>query len=371
MTQSLGLYLHVPFCRSKCAYCDFYSLPRQEARMDEYVRGLCRRLEAWAPRAADTVVDTVYLGGGTPSLLGPERLTRLLETVRGRFSLAPEAEITLECNPDSAGPSLLAGAREAGVNRLSLGVQTADESLLRRLGRPHTFRQAERAVADARAAGFKNVSLDLMYGLPGETDAALAESLERVLALAPEHLSLYGLKLEPGTSLYAQARAGALALPGDEEQADRYLWACRRLERAGLRQYEISNFARPGLESRHNLRYWRLRPYLGLGPGAHSDFGGRRFAWAKDLDAFLRGEDRLDEDAPVPPEERRREEVMLGLRTRWGIPAGRAEAPLIRALERAGLAVEEKGRLRLTPEGFLVSNAVILRVLEGETPPSS
>lgn len=371
MSGAVGLYLHVPFCRSKCAYCDFYSLPRRQEQMDRYLDNLTRRLEQWGPRLGGHPVDTIYLGGGTPSLLGPRRLKALLNAVRRTCCVDPAAEITLEANPDSADAALLDGALEAGVNRLSLGVQSADDGILARLGRPHTFQQAQQAFAHARQAGFQNISADLIYGLPGETDRGFREAVERVLALDPEHLSVYGLKLEPGTPLFRQVQLGETALPDDEAQADRYLWVCRRLEQAGLAQYEISNFARPGLESRHNWRYWRLQPYLGLGPGAHSDFQGRRFAWARDLDAFLRGEDLYSEDAAISPAERRREAVMLGLRTREGIPAGWADPALCRALEQAGLAVQDQNCLRLTPRGFLVSNAVILRVLEGETMASS
>ena len=369
--ETLGLYLHVPFCRSKCAYCDFYSLPREEGRIPAYVDALCARISRWGPRAAGLPVDTVYLGGGTPSLLGPVGVHRVLAAVREHFSLLPGAEVTLECNPDSADAALLAGAREAGVTRLSLGVQTAQDALLRRLGRPHTFADAVAAVGRARAAGFDNVSLDLICGLPGETEGSLTETLDRVLALSPEHLSVYGLKVEPGTPLWHQVQAGTARLPDEDTQADRYLRVCRTLARAGYDQYEISNFARPGFESRHNLRYWRLQPYLGLGPGAHSDFAGRRFAWARDLDAFLRGEDLLEEDAAIPPEERERERVMLGLRTREGIDPARVPEDLAARLVQAGLAQMEKGRFRLTAQGFLVSNAVILRLLDQETPHTS
>lgn len=364
--ESLGLYLHIPFCRSKCAYCDFYSLPGQEDIFDAYTERLCRRLAETAPQAEEYCVDTVYLGGGTPSLLGPVRLTRILEQVACRYTLAEQPEVTVEANPDSARPELLRTLRRAGVNRLSLGVQTADDRLLKRLGRPHTFRQAQQAVADARAAGFDNLSLDLMYGLPGETMDGLLEGLETVLQLAPEHLSVYGLRVEPGTPLAEQIDQGTARLPSEEEQADRYLAVCHRLGEAGFRHYEISNFAWPGRASRHNLRYWQLRPYLGFGPGAHSDFGGRRFAWSRDLAAFLTGREEKSEDAAIGPEERRREEVLLLLRTDRGIPRNRVPAGLETALIQAGLARLEENRLILTDQGFLVSNSIILRILEGD-----
>ena len=371
--KALGLYLHIPFCRSKCAYCDFYSLPRREGDMDAYLAALTAQLARYAPRAAEYTVDTVYFGGGTPSLFGAERLTALLERVRALYRLAPAAEITLEANPDSADGPSLERLRSAGFSRLSLGVQAADDALLRRIGRPHTFDQARQAVADARRAGFENLSLDLIYGLPGQDLSAWRDTLERALELEPEHLSCYGLKVEEATPLHARVLAGEV-LPDDDGQADMYLYAVERLEQAGLAQYEISNFARPGFPSRHNLRYWQLRPYLGFGPGAHSDFGGRRFSLPRDLEGYLAGDLTPDTDGPVPPRERAAEYLMLGLRTVRGVSgeeyrafAGGDFTPIEECLSlfaARGWAAEEGERRHLTPEGFLLSNRLIGLVLE-------
>jgi len=333
--------------------------------MDAYCAALAASLRAAAPQAADHAVDTVYFGGGTPSLLGAARLAALLETVTDGYAVAPGAEITFEANPESAGGvSALRTLRGAGFNRISLGMQSADDAELRAVGRVHSARDTEEAVAAARAAGFNNLSLDLIFGLPAQTRARWRANLAAALALAPEHLSCYALKVEPGTPLYA--RRDEAALPDDDAQADMYLDAAELLPARGYAQYEISNFARPGRESRHNLKYWTLGEYLGFGPGAHSDFGGRRFAAARELDAFLAGRTVYSEDAAIPPRERAAERVMLGLRTARGLPAealAGAET-VLRDCAAHGLAEQSGGFWHLTAQGFLVSNAVILRVQE-------
>ena len=375
--KPLGLYIHIPFCKSKCIYCDFYSLPSSEEKMDRYVSALCRQLAEIAPRAAAHEVDTVYFGGGTPSWLGEKRLRQILKTVEKRYRLAKKPEVTLEANPDSAGDwKVLRALRRAGFNRLSLGVQSADDEQLKILGRPHTFAQAEEAAAAARRAKIKNLSLDLIYGLPGQTLESWKETLEKAAALSPEHLSCYGLKVEEGTPLRDMLET--LDLPDDDAQADMYLWTVERLEELGYRQYEISNFAKPGYESRHNLKYWTLGEYAGFGPGAHSDLGDVRYAYIRDLDAYCLGVeaqgDILSENERIPPRERDVEYLMLGLRLakgvsrqefeyRFRLPFGPVQAALER-FERSGHAVLRSGRWHLTPEGFLLSNQIIGQCLE-------
>lgn len=361
--KTLGIYIHIPFCKSKCAYCDFYSLARGEGRMDDYCAALSASLRAAAERAAGYAVDTVYFGGGTPTALGAKRLAALLDVVTACFSVAPEAEITTEANPESARDlGALRTLRAAGFNRVSLGMQSADDAELRAVGRIHTAADTIAAVEAARAAGFGNLSLDLIYGLPAQTLSRWLGNLDAALALKPEHLSCYGLKVEPDTPLWA--RRERADLPDDDAQAELYLAAVERLEAQGCAQYEISNFARPGRESRHNLKYWTLGEYLGFGPGAHSDFGGRRFALARDLDAFLAGRSVYSEDAAISPREREAERVMLGLRTAEGLDASLLAGAegVLRQCEAHGLAALSGGRWRLTPRGFLVSNAVILQI---------
>ena len=375
--KPLGLYIHIPFCKSKCIYCDFYSLPRAEDRMDRYVSALCRQLAEIAQRTTAHTVDSVYLGGGTPSYLGEKRLRRILKTVKKHYHLSRDAEITLEANPDSAGDwRALRSLRRAGMNRLSLGVQSADAGLLRTLGRPHTFAQAEEAAAAARRARIRNLSLDLIYGLPGQDLAGWKDTLERAAALEPEHLSCYGLKVEEGTPLWDMQEK--MDLPDDDAQADMYLWTVERLRALGYEQYEISNFARPGRASRHNMKYWTLCEYAGFGPGAHSDLGDVRYAYLRSLDTYCAGVEAgvsvLESSEHIPSRERDIEYVMLGLRLTQGISRQEFEnryrlpfAPIQSVLERfraTGHAALAGERWRLTPEGFLVSNQIIGQALE-------
>ena len=275
--DKLGIYIHIPFCRSKCDYCDFYSLAGQEDRMDAYQKALLAHLRETAPVASSFSVDTVYFGGGTPSFYGAKRLKELLNVVKKLFHLEKDAEITFEANPDSADFKSLRTLRHAGFNRISLGMQSACPNELAAVHRPHSVEQGDEAVAAARKAKLNNLSLDLIYGLPGQTPDSWQQTVGHALSLEPEHLSCYGLKVEEGTPLAARVAAGEV-LPDDDTQADLYLWTVERLKQAGYVQYEISNFAKPGYESRHNLRYWLTQPYIGFGPGAHSDFGGRRYA---------------------------------------------------------------------------------------------
>ncbi len=375
--KPLGLYIHIPFCKSKCVYCDFYSLPNAEREMNRYTSAVCRHLTETAPQAAAHLADTVYFGGGTPSYLGPRRLQKILKTVRKHYRIAPDAEVTLEANPDSIGDwRKLRALRKAGVNRISLGVQSADDKELQALGRPHTYAQAVDAVGAVRRAGIRNLSLDLIYGLPGQTLALWQRTLNRAAALEPEHLSCYGLKVEEGTPLWD--RREGLDLPGDDAQADMYLWTVERLAALGYAQYEISNFAKPGFASRHNMKYWTLGEYAGFGPGAHSDLGDVRYAYVRDLDAYCRGIKSggsiLAESERIPPRERDLEYLMLGLRTTQGIAQREFEnrfrlsfAPIEEELKKflsSGHAVQSGGRWHLTPEGFLVSNQIIGRVLD-------
>lgn len=370
---ALGLYIHIPFCKAKCAYCDFYSLAHSEEKMDAYMSALLRHLEEVAPRAAGMQVDTVYFGGGTPSYLGAARLCRILQTVLRRYDVARDAEITLEANPDSAGDwKELRKLRRAGFNRLSLGVQSTDDALLRRIGRVHTYEQVQQAVMAARKAKFTNLSLDLIYGLPGQTMEDWQRTLADAVALGPEHLSCYGLKLEEGTPLWQQRQT--LTLPDDDAQADMYLYTVAALGEMGYEQYEISNFAKSGKESRHNLKYWRMEEYAGFGPGAHSDFGGVRYGYVRDIDSYIAGRLVLSESETDSTLARDYEYVMLSLRTAAGIDRQTFEKryrqrfqpmeTLFEQYEKAGLASRTEGGWRLTPRGFLVSNSIIAALQE-------
>ena len=363
--KPLGLYIHIPFCKQKCTYCDFYSLPNSEERMDDYTEVLCAHLAELAPYATGYLADTVYFGGGTPSYLGEKRLTRILKTVLKKYHVAKDVEITLEANPDSAGDwKALRNLRKAGFNRISLGMQSACEAELAEIGRVHTADQTAASVESARRAGFQNLSLDLIYGLPHQTMDRWRENLTAAMDLGPEHLSCYGLKVEEGTPLFV--RRAEADLPDDEAQAEMYLWAVDALAARGYQQYEISNFAKEGYASRHNLKYWTLGEYMGFGPGAHSDLGGARYAYEKDLEGYIQGVrgrgPLLSESDRIPPMDRDIEYLMLGLRTVHGLDPRAFESrfrrrfrcflPFLEECRAAGYAVYEEERWHLTPPGL-------------------
>ena len=373
----LGIYIHVPFCRSKCQYCDFYSLTTKDDRlMDNYLTAICAHIKEAGALAPAYTVDTIYFGGGTPSFFGGDGMATILTAIRRNFDVADDAEITFEANPDSVSDKLLRRLRAEGFNRVSLGVQTDNDELLRKLGRPHTYAQAVTAVQRIRKAGFRNLSLDLMYGLPGQTLRAWEQTLENVLKLNPEHMSCYGLKVEEGTPLYEYK--DFCNLPDDDTQADMYLSAVDILKSRGFRQYEISNFARKGMTSRHNMKYWTGGEYLGFGPDASSDFSGKRFSIIRDLQGYISGIRTggrvIDDVQEIPTRERAGEYLMMRLRTSLGIGAEDYEkhyllpfAPLADYLEQCigrGTAVKtESGRYHLTPKGYLISNSIISDLL--------
>ncbi|HNV04329.1 MAG TPA: radical SAM family heme chaperone HemW [Vicinamibacterales bacterium] len=377
---ALGLYLHVPFCASICRYCDFSRGLFDSGLKARYLRAMVAEIEAAPGREALAPrprADTVYLGGGTPSLLEPAEVACLLGACRDAFALLPDAEVTLEANPESAAPGRLEAFRGAGVNRLSLGVQSFQDDDLRRLGRRHDAARARLAFRDARAAGFANVGLDLMLGLPSQSLDGWMASVDEAAALAPEHVSLYVLELHAASPLQADIAAAGWPMPPDDDVAAMYEAAMARLERAGYRQYEISNLAKPGFESRHNLKYWRDCEWLGFGPGAHSTLGGARWRnpagiaeWAARAEA---GEPPGVARHLLTPDERWTEALITALRLadgvdladfsrRYGVDLeARADSDL-QALAREGLVAREGRRLRLTRKGMLVANG-ILRVL--------
>ena len=375
--KPLGLYIHVPFCRSKCQYCDFYSVTSKEDRLlAGYLRAICAHIRETGQLAPDYIVDTIYFGGGTPSFFGADGMATILTTIRKSFRVMPGAEITFEANPDSVSDRLLRRLRSEGFNRVSLGIQCDNDDILRKLGRPHNYAQAVSAVERIRKHKFKNLSVDLMYGLPGQKLEDWEQTLRHVLELAPEHISCYGLKVEEGTPLYEYQDCCNLA--DDDLQADMYLSAIEILRQHGYRQYEISNFCKKGNVSRHNLKYWNGDEYLGFGPDASSDFGGQRFSIIRDLHGYIdgirTGGQVLREVQTVPPRERAGEYLMMRLRTAAGIdpkeyetrfllPFAPLETCLEQARERKLASKTYDGRWHLTPNGFLVSNSIISDLL--------
>lgn len=358
----LGIYIHIPFCRAKCGYCDFYSLVGDDATKEAYTAEVCRRLRGLHGRTA----DTLYIGGGTPSQLGGRRIADMIAAARPL--LTADAEITVEANPCDDMGEFLPAVAAAGVNRLSLGMQSAVDSELKLLTRRHSYCQVAAAVAAARAAGIDNVSLDLMIGIEGQTSQSLCYSIDRCAELGADHVSAYMLKLEEGTPFYSR---GASSFADADEAADLYLLACERLAAHGYEQYEISNFCRGGKRSRHNLKYWLGQPYIGIGPAAHSCFGGRRFYYERDLAAFLSGAQPVDDGKSGGEEEY----VMLRLRLSEGIDLGELAAQfgaasaervggLSRPLIAAGLMESRGNRIALTPKGMLVSNSIICKLTD-------
>ena len=376
-TTPLGIYIHVPFCRSKCQYCDFYSVTEKDDRlMESFLDAICDHIRETGPQAPGHRVDTIYFGGGTPSFFGADGMAAILSAIRRSFDVTMDAEITFEANPDSVSPRLLRKLKSEGFNRVSLGIQCDDADILAKIGRPHNYEQAVSAVQKIRKAGFKNLSLDLIYGLPGQTLESWQRTLRNVLELKPEHISCYGLKVEEGTPLYACQEF--MNLPDDDAQADMYLATVEILRAKGYRQYEISNFCKRNHESKHNVKYWTGGEYLGFGPDASSDFAGKRFKIIRDLrgyiDGIRDGGQVLEEIQTVAKRERAGEYLMMGLRTTQGISGEEYEklfllpfAPIAEALEacrqRGHALTGDGGRWRLTPEGFLLSNSIISDLL--------
>lgn len=379
MGKRLGIYIHIPFCAGKCGYCDFYSLAGRDRKMPDYQSALLSHISESTDSAKSFEIDTVYFGGGTPSYYGAKRIVEILDELKLQGNLRLDSEITVEVNPDSVKYDDLKLMRKAGINRLSVGVQSANNDLLKMIGRRHNFRQVQTAMENARRAGFENVSLDLIYGLPSQTKADWAETISKALELHPEHLSCYALKLEEGTPMYQYA--GSPLIPDDDEQADMYLYAVETLSHFGLEQYEISNFAAPGFESRHNLKYWTMGDYMGFGPGAHSYVGGVRYSYVRDLDRYIaavKGDQQIiDEYEVCLPVQKAAEYIMLGMRTTRGISEEEYHriylsdwTPLERKFEefeKKGWAERDGNRWHLTPSGFLVSNSLIISMIESQT----
>lgn len=348
----LSLYLHIPFCKQKCAYCAFYSAPAGEQEKARYCAALEQAVRK-AGREEDRPLSTLYFGGGTPALLGIERLKRLMDAVQASFTLAEQAEITVELNPESTDASLLKGLKEMGVNRISLGVQSLQEQELKILGRLHTAAQAEDALNAVFEAGFTNVSVDVMFGLPKQTAASFENTLDRLLAYPITHLSAYSLQWEEGTPL------GDHPAPMEEE-AEEALWLllCEKAKKAGFAHYEISNFAREGKASRHNTAYWKRTDYIGLGPAAHSFWKGVRYSYPEDRVAFCENPWPLQNPEPIGAADAREEELMLGLRLAEGVSLSILPASFD-AARYAPFGEVKEGRFALNEQGFYRSNRII------------
>jgi oxygen-independent coproporphyrinogen-3 oxidase len=372
-----GVYLHFPFCSIRCTYCDFPTVAGRDSRIEPYLDALEREVERGQPELPD-VVDTVFLGGGTPSRMSPEQVARVLAGVRRRFEVTPGAEITLEGNPESLTPERLAGYRGAGVTRVSVGMQSLNDAVLRASGRAHDAGEAIAAVARAGEAGFAQINVDLIAGLPGEDLVRWGESVARAASGPASHLSVYLLETDKDTPLSRAVRAERTRLAPDEQVAGAYRQTVEVSGERGLEQYEISNFARPGGRSRHNLKYWTDRTYGGFGLGAHAYVAGRRRSNHRELDRYLRavgaGEDPLDGEDAWDPGRRLAEALILGLRLVEGVDLAalgeRYETDVERRFESAwergaaaGILERRARRVRLTPSGRLRSNELFSELI--------
>lgn len=387
MDKTLGLYLHIPFCRSKCAYCDFYSITDHSCAQ-RYEEALALHIEDYSRGLEHYTVDSVFLGGGTPTILPKNLLRDMFDVLYANFNVAENAEITVEANPATLDASLLRRLSGQGVNRLSIGLQSVNDNELAALSRIHTFADFQQSFELARKARFDNINVDLMYGIPGQTLDSFRHTLETVCALHPEHLSVYGLKIEEGTP-FAKKR-DQLDLPDEDTEYAMYEYAVEALEGYGYMQYEISNFAQPGCECRHNLKYWTGMEYLGLGPAAHSYLGGRRFSFVRDIDAYIDalsgrradGEKPraiLDENYAISERERLGEYVMLRLRLNEGLSTADFAQRFGRDFERMygkylrvyldnGFMQKRDGRYSFTTKGRYVSNYILSTMLDFDSP---
>ena len=372
----IGLYLHIPYCTVRCSYCDFYLVPGRGRDPSVYVEALGNEARAAGREFPGRAADTVHFGGGTPSFLPVSSLTAVLESLRSPFALTPDAEITVEANPEDLDRERLLGYAAAGVNRLTIGVQSLDDQLLRLMRRPHDARQAMTSVADARRSPVRSVGVDLILGMPGQERGPALEGIARLADLGVDHVSLYLLEVHEKTRLGKDLALGRRAPMDDDDAARLYEEASDLLEGRGFEHYEISNFARPGHRSRHNLKYWTDQEYLGFGPSAHSYVGDMRWANARDLRAYLasRGEPcgRVEDD--VSRGRRAIEALLAGLRLAEGVDLGTLRArygpdfippdeAVIGSMADADLLERDFGRLRLTRHGRLVSNEVFERLL--------
>lgn len=373
-----SVYIHIPFCSHKCHYCDFTAYVVGGQPVDDYLEALELEMARTVEEIPPETVETIFIGGGTPTVLTPDGMERLLKAIRLYFPVwSDQMEFTVEANPGTTEPEKLAVMKEGGVNRLSFGAQTFRPDLLADIGRVHTVEDIQRSVEQAREAGIHNVSLDLMFGLPRQRVADLEEALSQGLALSPDHFSVYGLKVEEGTVFHHRLLRGKLPLPSEEDELEMYLLTRRRLEEAGYQQYEVSNFSRPGRESRHNATYWLNEPYYGLGAGAHGYAEGIRHENVRGVGEYIRlsGIRRPIADTHrVAVGEAMENHFILGLRLREGVsrhrftnlygrPPEAVFGPVLESLRSRGLIRIEEDRYRLTEQGLLFGNDVFASFL--------
>lgn len=361
--MALGIYIHIPFCSKKCPYCDFYSVCLDDNLAEKYTDALICTIKSYKPQ--NLSADTLYFGGGTPNLLGENRISRIISAVKESFSLCENAEITMEANPETFCKQNVSAFAKVGINRLSFGLQSANKDELLHLGRTHTPEQVLACIELANKSGINNISLDLMLGIEGQTKNSLKNSIEFCKNAGVSHISAYLLKIEPNTPFYK--RQELLNLPDEDESAEIYEFACAELEKAGYEQYEISNFAKSGLISRHNTKYWLCEEYLGIGASAHGFFKGERYFYERSIERFIENPLKTVSDGQGGSLE---EAFMLGLRLSQGIDISQFEKKYsfifsndfhneVDKFCKAGLMERQESRIMITQKGFLVSNSII------------
>lgn len=367
-TTPIGIYIHIPFCAVKCNYCDFYSEKCSKSSIDKYVTAVCSSITDNYGKTINTKVNSVYLGGGTPSVIGTKPIVDILTAVKTSFDLTSDCEITIEVNPKTGGRLDYLLLKKLGVNRISMGVQSSNSEELKILGRNHTNAHVEKAVSAAKNAGIENISVDLMICTPCQTLESLDNSIDFCVSLQPKHISGYMLKIEEGTRFFEQKEQ--LNLPKEDDQIKLYNRMCQRLKKCGFEQYEISNFAKKGFQSRHNLKYWNDEEYFGIGAGAHSFIDGKRFYCSRSMESFYNGE--ITADGTGGNEE---EYAIMRLRLcdglcenlykeRFGKNIPLKYYKKAKLLEKGGYVALTKNGFHLTDKGFLVSNAVILNIID-------
>lgn len=363
--KKIGLYIHIPFCKSKCPYCDFFSIKMNDEEMNRYVDKVIERFDKYCND--DIVLDTVYFGGGTPSTLGTERIAKILNAINDKFTVDENAEITMEMNPTSKELIDFTVLKECGLNRLSIGMQSAVESEMKLLGRTHSQEDVINTVNQAKRSCIDNISLDLIIGVPAQTKESLKYSMDFCKSLGVKHISAYILKIEEGTKFYTIK--DSLNMPSDDEQAEMYMYVSEYLESIGYSQYEISNYSLEGFESKHNTKYWRCEEYIGIGPSAHSFYNGERFYYNRSFEEFYN--DKTNFDCIGGTEE---EFIMLNLRLKRGLIFKEYEEKYnkkfpeeiikkAKTLEKAGLLTVDKEKVSLNRKGYLVSNAIICELI--------
>lgn len=379
--KGFGLYIHIPFCISKCNYCDFYSIGGADnEKKDRYISALVKHMQEYKIQTKNYIVSSVYIGGGTPSLLDEIQLKTIMKAVKKNFRLSSRCEISIEVNPGTVDEKKLRAIRKLGINRISIGVQSFDDAELAVCGRRHNTNDVFECIGSARNAGFDNLSVDLIYGLPGQSREKLFDNLDTAVNLNVDHISLYGLKIEEGTPFWYSRHE--LDLPDEDSECEMYFGAVEFLKHAGYRQYEISNFAKKQKACKHNIRYWNCDEYIGFGPAAHSYFGGKRFSFKRDLNLYIDSFDEtkkvnetlVDEYVDIPPQARIAEYVMLRFRLHEGINLSKFKKRFGRSFEslyyekmwpyiNSGHIVKTKTGYAFTPQGMYVSNYILSRMI--------